>query len=307
MQEIEKATGRPTLFVFTSDHGESLGARGEPTHGIFVYNDTLHVPLIIADSKGTNAGTVIEEPVSLVDVMPTVLERLGLELPYEIDGKPLPQKQGESSREELEANAYFESVLPYNIYGWSPLEGIVNADRKLIVAPTPELYDLKEDAGETRNRYRSDDPVAEDLSDCFAELRESKLDHPDLTAMETSLESDEIRKLMALGYVAVGDTTLVSDEELADPKDVIHLHRQLLRSRSLIVNDRGQQAFKELKSIIEEDPGNKHSYETIVGWVFEGARGLPAKDAIPLDASLAGKTTKRQNRSRSGNALRKDR
>lgn len=282
VRKIEEATGRPTLVVLTSDHAESLDEHREPTHGMFIYNATQHVPLIIADSLGTAAGTVVDSPVSLVDVMPTVLKKLDLELPYEIDGRVLPQSAGTDNRGSDESSIYMESLMPWNLYRWSPLEGVIVGDFKLIAAPQPELYDLANDPGELNNLYVAGDPKVLQLADALEDLKFAELDIPDLTATEMDLDEEEIRQLASLGYLSTDRHRDDSSADLADPKAVFHQHRQLLSARSLIVRGKIAKAFDELRAVIEEDPHNSHSYNTIVGMVIESSDQVPAEQAIPL-------------------------
>ena len=152
-----------TLIVLTSDHGESLGEHGEQTHGYFIYESTLRVPLIL---HWPHAGAAqyparVDEPASLLDVAPTVLDFLGIPAP--------PQFQGHSLLRLLRPHppesepVYAESMYARDHLACSSLRSIRLGRYKYIEAPKPELYDLATDPGETQNRYESDRPVALDL------------------------------------------------------------------------------------------------------------------------------------------------
>lgn len=138
-----------TLIVIAGDHGESLGEHGETTHGYFAYQGTMRVPLIVKPPRGAR-GRRVEEAVSLVDIVPTVLGQLGLRAPPGVQGSDLGRclagKSGPVRRHPL----YGESLYP-TVFGCSPLHTLTEGRWKYIRAPKPELYDLARDRGETNN------------------------------------------------------------------------------------------------------------------------------------------------------------
>jgi arylsulfatase A-like enzyme len=136
-----------TIVVVTADHGEAFGEHGELTHSLFVYDTTLHVPLIVA-GPGVRAGT-IDEAVSLVDVAPTAARLLGAG-GFDADGVDLgPALRGATPAPRT---LYAESFAPLLDFGWSPLRSVREAGWKLIDAPRPELYDVARDPGERTDR-----------------------------------------------------------------------------------------------------------------------------------------------------------
>jgi len=142
-----------TIIVFTSDHGESLGAHFELEHGYFAYNETIHVPLIIFDPGFRHA--TIHHTVSHIDIFPTVCDLVGTATPAHVQGRSLkPIMKGE---ERMETPVYFEAKMAYYSRGWPPLTGFIDKDMKFIHLPIPELYDLKKDYGEHRNIASSAD------------------------------------------------------------------------------------------------------------------------------------------------------
>jgi arylsulfatase A-like enzyme len=139
-----------TLIVVTSDHGEAFGEHGEITHGLFVYDTTLRVPLVVS-GPGVGRGRVAAEPVSLVDVAPTIAALAGLG-GFDADGTALlPLSDAGDASLSIDRSLYAESFAPLTDFGWSPLRTIRRREWKYIAAPHPELYDLKNDPGETRN------------------------------------------------------------------------------------------------------------------------------------------------------------
>src|SRR5262249_2024294 len=137
--------------VVAADHGESLGDHGERTHGLFAYDSTIRVPLIVWAPGVT--PSVVASPVRLVDVMPSVLDLVGAPAPQGLDGRSVRSVAGDVT---LAAQpSYFEALNANLTRNWAPLRGVVSNGLKLIDLPLPELYDLASDPGETRNLYAS--------------------------------------------------------------------------------------------------------------------------------------------------------
>ncbi len=151
LDEVRAGT-RPTLVVVTSDHGEALGEHGEMTHGLFAYEPTLRVPLILAQvggATGTSHGTVSSVPARHVDLVPTILDLVGAPAPGDLPGRSLvPALAGQDSSDRV---SYFEAMSASLNRGWAPLGGVLAGREKFIDLPLPELYDLATDAGEQRN------------------------------------------------------------------------------------------------------------------------------------------------------------
>src|SRR6185437_13730624 len=132
------------IVVLLSDHGESLGEHGESGHGYFVYESTIHVPLLVhwpADSRGGRPERV-EEPGGLIDIAPTILDTLKIAAPPSFRGKSL------FAGPRLVVS---ESVYARDAFGWAALRCIRTGEKKYIQAPHPELYDLGTDPHELRN------------------------------------------------------------------------------------------------------------------------------------------------------------
>lgn len=218
------AAGRAarTLVVVTADHGESLGEHGEPTHGIFAYEATLRVPLILYEPGLLRPG-VVTEPVRHVDVLPTILEALAIPLPADLPGRSLMAR----IRSEQEASStktnYFEALSASLNRGWAPLRGVMDGPFKYVDLPIPELYDLASDPHETRNLAASEPQRLERMRLFLGEIRRGD------RGARRAPESAEIReRLKSLGYVTSTSTT--SKEHTTpedDPKQLIELDRAL--------------------------------------------------------------------------------
>ena len=141
-----------TVVVVVGDHGESLGEHGEATHGLFVYESVMRVPLIIRAPFANMQGRRVGDTVRIVDVMPTVLDLLGQTSAPATDGQTLVPLMSGAVR-ELGLEAYSESRYGFDRFGWSPLAALRQGRFKLILAPRPELYDLASDPREMSNLY----------------------------------------------------------------------------------------------------------------------------------------------------------
>jgi arylsulfatase A-like enzyme/Tfp pilus assembly protein PilF len=252
---------RPLLIIATADHGESLWNHGEPTHGLFVYDDTIRVPLIVVrPDMRPRSGLVVQSPVSLVDIYPSVLAWLGLESPYPVDGRVLPvaAQNSELGTRNSHRALYFATYVPLHMYGWSPLEGIVSGSIKYIRAPTPELYDLAADRREQDNLYSiSPEQAAELAARLEAVKRVSSV--PSLKPGRVSSDPESLRQLRALGYAGAGiepQQPQAPLESLADPKDRVDLHREMLDVQNLIDEGAAAAALERLRGVLAQDPKN---------------------------------------------------
>ena len=215
-----------TLLVVTSDHGEGLGEHGETVHGFFVYQTTLRVPLMLR-GRGIPPGTRLAVTARSVDLMPTLLDLLGVKAPdgARFAGRSLARavRADESPAEEA---AYAESLLPLLHYGWSDLRTLREGRYKYILAPRPELYDLREDSGEFRNLVDTQPARAEAFRTALGRRLEAERGVPPATA--DTVPPDLLEKLGALGYLGAGAPTEKAATG-ADPKDKIEEYKVLNR------------------------------------------------------------------------------
>jgi arylsulfatase A-like enzyme len=214
-----------TVIVVVGDHGESLGEHGEASHGLFVYQSVMHVPLIIHAPFAKMHGRRVSDPVRIVDVTPTVLDLLGQTAAPATDGKTLvPLMSG--AVKELGLEVYSESRYGFDRFGWSPLMALRQGRFKLILAPRPELYDLASDPHEMTNLYRQRAGLATALTRRLHEIEQ--LADAQRAADVPAIDSDTRARLAALGYVSASRSRSPVDaaEQLADPKDRIELYRQ---------------------------------------------------------------------------------
>jgi choline-sulfatase len=215
---------KDTLLVVTSDHGEGLGEHEESVHGFFVYETTLHVPLIVR-GPGVKPGHRLQVVARTVDVLPTVLELLGVAAIPRVSGRSLAAAfRGESLRDEP---TYAESLVPLIHYGWSDLRTLRLGRWKYILAPRPELYDVQSDPGELRNLVGVEAARARELrAGLEARLRDEQAAAQGTPAPAITLPPDLLEKLGSLGYVS-GAGSAVGLTKGADPKDKIGEYRIL--------------------------------------------------------------------------------
>jgi len=215
-----------TLIVLAGDHGEGLGEHGEKTHGFFVYNSTLHVPLLLKlpGNQALVAASPNRMPVTLVDVAPTVLGILKTAAPREMQGRNLQSSlRGKST--EGGSDLYAESFLARLHFNWAELRAIQIGNYKFIETTKPEFYDVDQDPREIKNLYDSKRALAAEYQ---RKLSQVVTQHtPDRQmAQETGLDPALAERLKSLGYAAVsgGAAKPVGSPAPPDPKDRIQLY-----------------------------------------------------------------------------------
>ena len=233
-----------TLIVVVGDHGEGLGEHGEVSHGHFIYDSTMRVPLIVHAPAALGKGVVDGRVVSSADLLPTVLDLLGMDDPEKRDGESWVGRPSDGERA-----VYLESLSPYLDFGWAPLVGLRTLRDKAILAPRSELYDLADDPREERNLYRDGDeadPALERGRPLFARLEEESAVQPSAGAPQASVSDEERAKLQALGYVG-GAGPASAGETLADPKDKIGVHNALIQANAAMAAGRLAEADQLLR------------------------------------------------------------
>jgi arylsulfatase A-like enzyme len=241
-----------TVVVVAGDHGESLSEHDEPTHAYTVYDSTIKVPLIIREGSFRAAHQRITTPVSLVDVFPTVLECVGVNVPKQ---SPLARSLQPALRgNELSARlCYSETEQPWREGGWAPLHSIVDGNWKYIRTPRPELYDLKLDPNETANLAETSPDRVRELDDALAQM-EQRMETRE--APMAGLTRNEERALQSLGYVADGNrkTRKESPSETLDIKDMLPWLQKA--EAALVLMNKGNHVAAEpiLQSVVDAVP-----------------------------------------------------
>jgi len=247
-----------TLIAVMADHGESLGAHGENTHGIFLYDDTLHVPLLIKLPMNRNSGSQVEDRVGLVDVAPSILTVSGIPVPKEMQGQPLVSTSNSrvSTRKIDDAAnqraVYAETDYPHRAFGWSSLRAIRTGKYLYIQAPERELYNESTDTGSAHNLASTARAVADTLAEQLKQFRAKTTQ----TLVELAKpDPEQAQKLQALGYVA-GSETAQDETKLtgADPKAKIQIANMLHDAMFNVEDARYDEAVPLLERVLASEP-----------------------------------------------------
>jgi arylsulfatase A-like enzyme/Flp pilus assembly protein TadD len=237
-----------TLIVLTSDHGESLGEHGEDTHGYFVYESTIRVPLMLHWPAGSASRPArIDVPVSLIDLAPALLEFLQIPAPSQFQGRSLLRLMAANPPGQ-ELPIYAESMYARDHLGCSPLRSIRMGRYKLIEALKPELYDLASDPHESENRYQKEPPVAESLRRQLAALEQGGSRPP-----QAQVSPEVLNRLRSLGYIAGGQSRAGTGP---DPKDRLEEYRTYGRAIRLANANRLPEAIREFQAVLNTDSQN---------------------------------------------------
>jgi arylsulfatase A-like enzyme/Tfp pilus assembly protein PilF len=244
-----------TLIAVMADHGESLGAHGESTHGVFLYDETIHVPLLIKLPLNRAAGRRVESRAGLVDVAPTLLSAAGLTPPAEMQGQSLLEtiQAADASDSQEDRPTYAETDYPHRAFGWSALRALRTGKYLYIQAPERELYDQTSDPGETRNLAETSKAVAGTLASQLVDFRNKtgqtlvSLAKPD---------PEQMQKLQALGYVG-SDANPAQDHKMlggVDPKLRIEISNLLHDAMFDVEDARYEQAIPLLERALAAQP-----------------------------------------------------
>ena len=257
------------LVVIASDHGEAFGEHGEISHSVFTYDTTLLVPLIAAGGPLAK-GTVIAEPVSLVDVAPTIASLAGLPA-FDADGRVvLPAHGAQASGSEAARSIYAESFAPLLDFGWSPLRALRSGDWKYIAAPRPELYDVRRDPGETTNVIEQHATRASNLARQIDAISPPAIG---VGGGGAEVDREALARLQALGYASGRPA---GRGPRPDPKDRRELAADLARIASGEL--RGDALETALRAVLRADAGNPQASVRLGQLLLESGR---CPDAIP--------------------------
>jgi choline-sulfatase len=253
---------KDTLIIAVGDHGEGLGDHQEPSHGYFIYDSTMRVPLIMS-GPGVPQNKTIDSEVGLSDLDPTILEACGIKTKTVADGKSL-WKYFQSGKIPP-SPVLLENRVIHSQFGWAALSGIRFKDWKWIHAATPELYDLKSDPDEKNNLALKEKKRADEMTNIWNRIRPK-----DTVASDASeLSPEEIEKLESLGYIATGSVNSGSVEGGPDPKiyaDLLAPIEQLIHARV----DKKQDLIEPLtEQILAKDPQNWYALRVKAGLLLE--------------------------------------
>jgi len=248
-----------TIIILTADHGESLGEHQEKTHGIFIYDSTLRVPLIFYNPKIFPKSRKISELTCLSDVFPTILDILNI--PYNSG-----QIQGKSLKELIfkdkpigDREIYIESIAAMLDRNWAPLQGLIYKNWKYIEAPQPELYDLSNDPQELTNLFEKNPGEVKLLRNRLKEFMAKNAFSPSADIQRSELDKETYEKLKSLGYIS--NKNLRTAVNRPDPKNMIEIDN--LFNEALILSEAGrlEEARLMYETLLKKQPNFAVGYE----------------------------------------------
>ena len=243
-----------TIIVLTADHGEGLGDHDELTHGLFVYDSTLHVPLILS-GPGVSKQKQIKTQTRSIDIAPTILALTGLPVPPGMDGRslvPLMQGASWSESEAISESQYGRSMR------WSPLYSLRTSEWKYIEAPKPELYHLNADPYESNNVIQNFKAVAYQMQRKILPYKKQSMD----TKQDLVADPELQEKLKSLGYVS-GTAAGKDEESLVDPKDKVPVWKCYEQALFAFYDGRQEKAVELLRKAIAMDSSVAVLYDAI--------------------------------------------
>ena len=274
-----------TLVVLIADHGESLNDHQERTHGVFVYDATVKIPFVMR-GPGIAPGTRITSPVALIDVMPTVLGLVGIEIPATVDGHDLGPVVKDGLAIDGDRAIYVESLLPQLSFGWSPMRGLRTERWKFIQGAAAELYDLEADPAELED-------LALQRVDVVAEMSQRlslAVEHDgSTTAKKLEVDETQRRRLAALGYISYANHDEGTDEEsdLPDPRERIKTMNRMYTAMTRFADGDHEGAIADFDNLLAEEPSNHSAVATLGSLRFRIGDYAGAADAYGRAARLA--------------------
>jgi choline-sulfatase len=252
----ENDLSKNTIMVLIGDHGEGLGSHGEGTHGYFIYDYAVHVPLLIITPFPEFQGKRATSQVRAVDVFPTLLELAKIDSPSKAQGRSLLPEMFQPEKKD-DDYAYGESMAPSIQFGWSSLHALRTTHYKYIDAPKPELYDLTHDADEQTNLVQQFPNIAREMKGELDRLMaETGKDAP--VPQAANLDKETVRRLAALGYIGAPVSTKKSSgggsRVLADPKDKFPVFTSIQQAGELLMNDQYALAAEKLEAALQDEP-----------------------------------------------------
>lgn len=274
-------------IVLLSDHGEGLGDHGEQEHGVFLYEESIHVPLIIKLPGGRSARRRVSSLAQHIDIVPTLLDLLGLPPLSGIRGHSLRAVMAGRGEATSERAVYSEAMYPRYHFGWNELYALTDAGHRYIRAPRPELYDLQRDPNEKQNVHDSRARTAASMHAALETfIAGRKVERPSIVSEE------ELEKFRALGYLGAQPQTSneVSDASI-DPKDKIEVLEAYREATTLRADRRFAEAATLLERIVQENPTMLDVWIQLAKTLMRMGRTADAVEALKRVVALKPEST----------------
>jgi choline-sulfatase len=242
-----------TLIAVAADHGEAFGEHGERTHGLFLYDETIHVPLLLKFAGARPASLRVDTRVGLVDLAPTILQAVGIKPPTTMQGASLMELMKPDSDRGVDRPAYAETDYPYRAFGWSPLRAWRAGKYLYVSAPQRELYDQTSDPGALRNLAGNSTAVADTMA---SQLEEFYHKTSSAASTQAGITPDQAEQLQALGYVTSELRKSNASEKAtgSDPKGKVEVANLLHQGLLDMDDERYKDAIPQLQAVLKEQP-----------------------------------------------------
>jgi arylsulfatase A-like enzyme/Flp pilus assembly protein TadD len=237
------------VVIFLSDHGEGLNDHGEDEHGVLLYREAIHVPLLLKFPEARRRGETVKAPVALTDVFPTVAQIAGLPVPAGLAGIPLTATLtgAEGPASGGARHIYGETIYPRLHLGWSDLASLIDDRNHYIESPRPELYDIVSDPGERKD-------LASGLPPAFRSLRAELARIPRPLQPPGASDPEQVKKLAALGYLSASASDLTKND-LPAPRDRIGAVQKLKAGFGDLQAGRYTEAATVFRELVADEPG----------------------------------------------------
>jgi arylsulfatase A-like enzyme/Flp pilus assembly protein TadD len=268
--EDMRASTRPTLVIVTGDHGEGLGDHGEQAHGIFAYESTLRIPLIMSELGAGRTppgqGEVSSVAARHIDILPTILDAIGKPVPSDLRGRTL-LPAAERAPGAAPRASYFEAMSGMLNHGWAPLTGIIADRDKFIDLPIVERYDLAADARETTNVWGRVPDRDRTLAAALRALG------PTMPGRRVSEEPEAAARLRALGYVSGNAAPKATYTDSDDPKRLVQIDSSIHQAVEAVTAGRAADAEQIYRRVIAERPNMAIAYRhlALIEWQRQNA------------------------------------
>lgn len=252
-----------TLVVVAADHGEGLLDHGEPTHSLLIFDSTMHVPLIVRVPGGPK-GLVEEHLASTVDIVPTILDLLGLPAPEEVQGRSLAPWIRRETPAWKDREIYMESMVGRLQIGWAPLRAVRTAEEKLMFSSRPRYFRVADDPGEIYDRASQDPAAVARLTGRLERILARWSAEPGARDSGQQLDSEAAAKLAALGYIASPhlsparglEETLDDGEGRDDPVDRRRIFDLFGVASENLRTGETETGIRQLNELLDADPDN---------------------------------------------------
>ncbi len=305
-----RALYQSSLIAVAADHGEAFGEHGEQSHGLFLYDETVHVPLVLKMAGHESRARRVENRVGLVDLAPTLLQELGIETDPAMQGESLvkllnPKANGAcagggSAGETVPDRAvYAETDYPHRAFGWSSLRALRAGKYLYIEAPEPELYDLSVDSGALHNLASSMTALADTMA---AQLDEFRLKTKSAATGLTNVSTEHAEQLQALGYATSGiNKSAAGDMQRGpDPKERVEVANLLHHALLAMDEGRNQDAIPQLQQVLRQEPSlalanlelgrawnNVENYANALPWLQKAVVLMPESGRAHFELGIA--------------------